>query len=195
MQKCDLGRFETLRDNYRAMFKDTGVEFHSILRKKLESLKSEDSVHQSYASQKLPAVLIQIYRTLLENMDDIVEPYLLNILDSSLHLFSLQPEKCGSCLESLLETVSKRISVINSIEKVGRIISFLKSKYLGVECISKVNFLLEKIVSACKTQDISDTRDQVFKHAHSLLKLTLEHQRELGDDFRAERERGINTLV
>lgn len=71
------------------MFKDTGIEFHNILRKKLETLKSEDSVHQSYASQKLPAVLIQIYKTLLDNMDDITEPYLLNMLDSSLQLFCL----------------------------------------------------------------------------------------------------------
>lgn len=71
--------------------------------------------------------------------------------------------------------MSKKISVINSIEKVGRIISFVKSSYLGVECISKVNCLLEKIVSSCKTQDISDTRDHVFKYTHNLLKIALEH--------------------
>ena len=158
-QKCDISKFKILKENYRAMFKDTGIEFHGILRKKIDSLKSEDGVHQSYANPKLPTILIQIYQTLVQNMDDITEPYLLNILDSSLHLFSLKPEKCSSSLESLFEAVSQKISLINSIDKAGRIVSFLKSKYLGSECISKVNILLEKAISASKTQDISDTRD------------------------------------
>lgn len=148
-----------MKDDYRVLFKDTGIEFHSILRKKLEKFDSKEAIHQSYANAKLPSVIIEIYFTLVANMDDIAEPYLLNILDSSLHLFTLHPEKCESQLDHLLDTVSKKISVINSIDKVGRLASFLKSKYLSVITLSKVNSLLEKIVSACKTQDISDTRD------------------------------------
>lgn len=195
MQKCDLEKFQVLKDDYRVLFKDTGIEFHSILRKKLEKFDSKEAIHQSYANAKLPSVIIEIYFTLVANMDDIAEPYLLNILDSSLHLFTLHPEKCESQLDHLLDTVSKKISVINSIDKVGRLASFLKSKYLSVITLSKVNSLLEKIVSACKTQDISDTRDQVFKYTHNLLKLILNNQQDLSDQYDRERERAINILV
>ena len=159
LQKSDSAQFQLLKNNFSVMFKDTGMEFTQIMKKKLKKIQSADKIHQSYQNGQLPGNIILTYTNIVANMGDIVEPYLVNILDICLQLYSLNPEKSTQQIDNFIEVVSQKVSILNSVDKVGRVLIYLSKKYLPSNAFSKVNSLLESVVSSSETQEISDTKD------------------------------------
>lgn len=195
MQKTNAKHFKLLKDNYSVMFKDTGMEFTQILKNKLKKINNADKIHQSYQNAQLPSNVILTYTNLIKNMGDIIEPYLINIIDICLQLYALNPEKSEDQLTNLLTTVSEHISILNSVEKIGRITTFLSKKYLPSTTFGRVNFLLEKVVARSETQEISDSKDQVYSNVHNLLKFMHNFKSEVAEEFVPERSRTIGILV
>lgn len=151
LQKCNSDHFKLLQSNYSVMFRDTGLEFTQILKSKLKKIQSADKIHVSYSNGQIPKNVIQAYSTIIENMGDIIEPYLINILEMCFQLYALNPEKSETQMIDLVNIVSEKMSISNSVGKIARLIVFLNKKYMPSVALNKANLLLQTAVDNSET--------------------------------------------